>query len=159
MDSVLNEPGSGATVASFNSGVWTGPALTTTPVGSITDTIVNLGQDLSNDHPIGVQYGGGGLTVGTPGGATKDPDFKATSNEVINGTTIWWVDTGTAGRQKTDLQLYTRTDTTAAGGTAIAGGAQPYVECASCHDPHTTNDTFLRVSNAGSTVCLACHNK
>ena len=44
------------------------------------------------------------------------------------------------------------------------------VECASCHDPHGvpsggpgTNTllrpSFLRVSNAGSAVCLTCHNK
>ncbi len=37
------------------------------------------------------------------------------------------------------------------------------VQCASCHDPHTSQDptgmAFLRVSMAGSTMCLACHNK
>lgn len=164
MDSVLNEPGSGATVASFSTGQsWTGPALTTTPIGSISDTIVNLGQDLSNDHPIGVQYGGGGIVVG--GGTTNDPDFNAPQSEILNGATIWWVDTGTTGRQKTDMQLYTRADTTSAAGpgstsVAITGGPQPYVECASCHDPHVNNGTtFLRISNDGSAVCLACHTK
>ncbi len=157
MDTVLNAPGSGATVASYSAGTWTGPAATTTPVGAITNSIVNLGKDLSNDHPVGIQYGGGNLTAATPAAATRDPDFKTASNQIINGNTIWWVDTeatpnGT--RQKTDMQLYTRTV------AAIDGGAsQPFVECASCHDPHTTNSTFLRVSNAGSAVCLACHTK
>lgn len=34
------------------------------------------------------------------------------------------------------------------------------VECATCHDPHlTTNGKFLRISNAGSAVCLSCHVK
>ncbi|HSO06820.1 MAG TPA: cytochrome c3 family protein, partial [Pelomicrobium sp.] len=42
------------------------------------------------------------------------------------------------------------------------------VECASCHDPHGVpsggagsvfNPTFLRVSNAGSQLCLTCHVK
>lgn len=34
------------------------------------------------------------------------------------------------------------------------------VECQSCHDPHdTTNAPFLRVSNADSALCLACHLK
>lgn len=37
------------------------------------------------------------------------------------------------------------------------------VQCASCHDPHTSVDptgkAFLRVSMSGSTLCFACHNK
>jgi len=34
------------------------------------------------------------------------------------------------------------------------------IECGSCHDPHNpTNTPFLRKSNAGSALCLTCHNK
>lgn len=37
------------------------------------------------------------------------------------------------------------------------------VQCASCHDPHTSADpsgkALLRVSQTGSTLCFACHNK
>lgn len=34
------------------------------------------------------------------------------------------------------------------------------VECASCHDPHLTdNGKFLRVSNGNSALCLDCHAK
>ena len=41
------------------------------------------------------------------------------------------------------------------------------VECGSCHDPHVesgtgtpaSGQTFLRIANSGSAVCLACHNK
>jgi predicted CXXCH cytochrome family protein len=34
------------------------------------------------------------------------------------------------------------------------------VQCASCHDPHRSDTpTFLRVSNAGSALCLTCHRK
>lgn len=34
------------------------------------------------------------------------------------------------------------------------------IECGSCHDPHNpTNTPFLRKSNAGSGLCLTCHNK
>ena len=149
MDTVLNEPGSGAAVASFNTGTWSGADR---PQG-----IADLTQDLSNDHPIGIQYGGGGITVNAATAATNDPDFVAPTNQVINGTTVWWIDTeGTPNttRQKTDIQLYTRAV------AGIDGGlAQPFVECASCHDPHSEVPTFLRVSNDGSAVCLACHNK
>ena len=34
------------------------------------------------------------------------------------------------------------------------------LECSSCHDAHdNTNTYFLRKSNAGSALCLTCHNK
>ena len=33
------------------------------------------------------------------------------------------------------------------------------VRCTSCHDPHTTNELFLRTSNNGSRLCKGCHNK
>lgn len=35
------------------------------------------------------------------------------------------------------------------------------VQCASCHDPHTsdTEGAFLRASMTGSALCLECHNK
>ncbi len=34
------------------------------------------------------------------------------------------------------------------------------VECASCHNPHSSQyGSFLRMSNTGSALCLACHKK
>ncbi len=33
------------------------------------------------------------------------------------------------------------------------------VRCTSCHDPHSTNEQFLRTSNSVSTLCKGCHNK
>ena len=44
------------------------------------------------------------------------------------------------------------------------GGNGPSVECGSCHDPHEgeangIDVSFLRISNVGSEVCLACHIK
>lgn len=148
MDTILNAPGSGTGGnAAWIAGTWT--------VGTGTVAgVASLGKDLTNDHPVGVQYGGGGLTATAPIGTLADADFKTTLNDTLNGTVVWWVETGTnTTREKTDMQLYTR----------IAGTvteAQPFVECASCHDPHSAaNDTFLRISNAGSAVCLACHTK
>jgi predicted CXXCH cytochrome family protein len=52
--------------------------------------------------------------------------------------------------------LYTRA---ASAGYTGQTNPEPFVECASCHDPHSTNQTFLRIANTGSAVCLACHNK
>ena len=39
-------------------------------------------------------------------------------------------------------------------------GAGAQMECASCHKVHDNTATpFLRLNNAGSNLCLACHNK
>ncbi len=154
MDSMLNEPGSGTETGDYNT-TWTG--------NSMLDTgITFIGTDLRNDHPVGIQYGGGGFNTGALDGPGRAADFIAPSNAVVNGTTAWWVNTtganggSASSREKKDMILYTR---------AISGidssTPQPFVECASCHDPHTTSATFLRMDNGndGSQVCLACHTK
>jgi predicted CXXCH cytochrome family protein len=145
MNSVLNAPGSGSVAMT---GTWTGAGVNTT-TGLMTGATTNLGTDLSNDHPIGIQYGGGGIS--SAGGTTTDVDFVQPTKGTGN---IWWVETGGAGRQKTDMMLYTRT-----GAYTGQTNPEPFVECASCHDPHTQTATFLRVANTGSAVCLACHIK
>ncbi len=154
MDVMINAPGSdgyNAAGANFAGGV----AMTGFP---------KLGTDLSNDHPISIQYGGGGWKSTDGDGAAaattlKDGSFKAGVKSTINGNPAWWIDTsvGTPNvRDKTDMVLYTRT---------LSGVVQPFVECASCHDPHNastgsaTSVSFLRISNTGSAVCLACHDK
>lgn len=157
-----------------------------------TGDLIYIGTDLRNDHPVSMQYGGGGInsTNAAIPTTTNDPDYaSATGDSTSAGTwgtnvslggtgkvntrvlanaastRVWWVDTGGSGQQKTDMPLYTRTD--AAGATS--GVVQPFVECATCHDPHTNNGTFLRApavvngngsnGNGGSQVCLACHKK
>lgn len=159
MDAMLNEPGSGTDTITNASETWTaGTGNVDTATGKMNSGITLLGTDLRNDHPVGVPYAGG-LKAGANGsGYTdtanfKDADFKAAATGTANGATIWWVDTeGTPNntRQKSDMQLYTR-------------GSDPYVECASCHDPHNGGagtQTFLRLAdNSGSQVCLSCHVK
>jgi predicted CXXCH cytochrome family protein len=159
--------------------------------GTLTGDLIYIGTDLRNDHPISMQYGGGGYTVavgaGTPvGSATNDPDFASfkgtpggfgagAANNAPNSSTnnstavptgiatgavnyspkgMFYVDTGTAGYQATDFPLYSRTDGT-------LGAGEPMVECGTCHDPHSSNVTFLRLpgGNTGSQVCLTCHAK
>jgi predicted CXXCH cytochrome family protein len=165
MSTVINAPGSGNyDPTGFSmAGTWTGSNVglgatttdPTSPVGKIAGGITLIGKDLKNDHPIGIQYAGGGYfnNGGTAAGAKVDQDFKEPQSATLNGSLVWWVDTpaGTAGsRQKTDMILYTRN---------LDGKDQPFVECASCHDPHSENTTFLRIANTGSAVCLSCHTK
>jgi predicted CXXCH cytochrome family protein len=35
----------------------------------------------------------------------------------------------------------------------------PFVECASCHDPHTVRPLFLRTDTTASDLCMTCHVK
>lgn len=174
MNAVINAPGSGfAGDATWTGGTWSGANQTLGKMSSV----ANLGTDLKNDHPIGIQFGGGMPAGGqyTKGsiaaGALKDPDFKGVLYANLNGNDVWWVDSGTVAgqRDKADMMLYTRTnaDSRAVNGSVTVGaltGSQAFVECASCHDPHVenvagSNPTFLRKANTGSAVCLACHNK
>ena len=171
MNTMINQPGSGGYNAAGAdwAGTWAGANQTAGKIGA--GLITNIGQDLRNDHPVGIQYGGGMPAGGAYTQATiadggfKDLDFKGVSFQSLNSSPVWWVDTGTAGRQKTDMMLYTRTgaDSVSPAGVVTVGalaGAQAFVECASCHDPHSdTNATFLRIANTGSAVCLSCHIK
>ena len=164
MDNMMNAPGSGNTA--LGTAGWTGARQSS---GKLTG-IANLGQDLSNDHPIGIEYCGGGVTGtgSTVSGACKDADFvtqtavanRQLQTRSVNSKQIFWVDVpgGTLGtREKSDIALFTR---------AFAGAVdRPSVECASCHDPHQDKATngddvhFMRVATDGSGICLACHVK
>lgn len=200
-DAVINGPGSGnnnnwagigGVAGSWVDGTDPGSAylssLNASDNGTLTGDLIYLGTDLRNDHPISMQYGGGGITSAVPTGATRDPDFAQAGNGTTTGgygstavshaTTStnngngegtgsvnyranlaggpkWWVDTGSVGYQGTDFPLYTRSD------NPNDATAQPFVECSTCHDPHSANSTFLRLpgSNNGSQVCLTCHAK
>jgi predicted CXXCH cytochrome family protein len=196
MNAVINSPGSDS-IYTVGTGSLTGvggfsqtnmmSTLQPSDNGSTTGDIIYLGTDLRNDHPISMQYGGGGINTGATAGPTRDPDFaQVTGNTTgsfgsgaashatgssnnINGSgtgsvnykaptgsapALWYVDTGTQGYQVNDFPLYTRTD-------GPVATPQPYVECGTCHDPHSANSTFLRLpgGNTGSQVCLTCHAK
>jgi hypothetical protein len=181
MDNALNRPGSGLydPAGAAIGGTWTGvgtlvngPSNATATGGRIPLIAEGGTKDLTNDHPIGIQYCGGGLTTSSTtvvSGTCADADFVGAatrsdshfSNAVVltkpgpNATQVFWVETGTVNttRQKTDISLYYRSDVTG-----------PSVECGSCHDPHveskgSDNIMFMRVTTAGSAICLSCHVK
>ncbi len=157
MDVVLNSPGSGGYDPAGNQ-------IDPVAIGVMTGAPVPmLGTDLTNDHPVSMQDGGGGPTAADPDGVVAgtlgDPDFNAPVRATVNGNPIWWVDSppGTAlTRERTDMILYARND---------LGAVQPFVECASCHDPHNsstqgpTTVAFLRIDNTASQICTTCHVK
>ncbi len=86
--------------------------------------------ELRDDHPISVNY---------------DAAYAQDNNGMVPKTTAGGVTY--VGDPK--LKLY--------------GG---YIECSTCHDPHNEGEAgtgykypFLWVDNAGSNLCLQCHNK
>ena len=162
MDNIINAPGAGG-YSSTGSGItgrayiWTGNVrIDSGGQGRLANSgalIPMLDTDLRNDHPIGMNYcaGSNGVTIASTT-TCADKDFNVGNGGLASARS--WIDTsvGTVGTyEKTDLPLYK------------SGEAAPLsstrVECATCHDPHSNNATFLRIVNTGSAVCLACHTK
>lgn len=109
------------------------------------DSRVNLGTDLSNDHPVGKE------AVYTDELAYYKPaDYTKNS-----------VGTGTAALRLVDLGT---SRTVSVGGVATTK-KNLVVSCNTCHDAHgrgidgAGSPMLLRASNAGSSMCLTCHNK
>jgi predicted CXXCH cytochrome family protein len=92
--------------------------------------------DLRDDHPISITYD---TALATADGALFDPATRAAT--IGSGT-------------------QTKTGTIAT--TMLYGGQ---VQCASCHDVHNAftagaaPNRLLKVTKAGSALCLTCHNK
>ncbi len=130
--------------------------------------VQNLGIDLRNDHPVSMQYGGGGILEGSTV-STVDADFRLPIEEKLaggTGATVWYIPAEITAleidatqyvnatslkpdaRDRLDIILYSRGGNEDVDPTGVAGGTQPFVECGSCHDPHNVdNPTFLRISN------------
>ena len=95
------------------------------------------GADLSGNHPVGVPY--------------SYDQLASTYNGIATGADVrlaQWV------ARPVGPKIFGA----GGGGAPVAGAAG--IECASCHDPHgTTNTFFLRVTKSGSQLCLSCHIK
>lgn len=80
--------------------------------------------------------------------------FRQASRGLIDNRPAWWVSAEgeTAQRGRLDVPLYVRIDREDQ--TEI-----PFVECASCHDPHSVTPLFLRRNANQSELCLTCHIK
>lgn len=93
---------------------------------------------LDDDHPVSIDMAVVKATVtNNYGDGFNDPDAL----DGTHGVTV-------------DLKFY-------------GSGAERFVECATCHDPHVDYTTaggedhgpFLRMPNTNSAMCFACHNK
>ena len=101
----------------------------------------DIGEDLINDHPIGVTLPPSTL------------DFKVTTGILANQLEFF-DENGNSKADKDEIRFY-------------FDGSDYRVECASCHDPHGVAPSagaemypsFLRKSNASSALCQSCHVK
>lgn len=170
MNTVINSPGGGTSgdvnmtkngnkIIADNAGITSCLEAGTSSCGGfyefnmmsqVSGEMIYLSTDLRNDHPISIQYAGS-----VNGGAVIDAndDFHPAFESITANGSVFYIDSSTPGvpsgsKTKSDLPLYNGID-----------GAM--VECATCHDPHTNNTTFLRnpAGNAGSATCLSCHDK
>jgi cytochrome c553 len=135
----------------FGGSVYTNDTLT----GPGTVPFPNLFTDLRDDHPISFQ-----IPCGDPTDDTCDPQFAELEQGVVadNNAKILYLKrdlgAGFPGRYPQDkrdrLRAYTSAnvlDTVTTGSVANA-----YIECASCHNPHTPRTVFLRLpSNVNAT--------
>ena len=154
MDVVINSQGGGTDgTVGVGSETGSGGWFEFQSMSEVSGEMIYLGTDLRNDHPVSIEYAG--ALTGTLARTAYDTDFvDALNTTVASGTTVYYIDTdASATKTKEDLPLYNRV-----GGTL---DGQPLVECATCHDPHTQNTTFLRNANGneGSATCLSCHIK
>ena len=95
------------------------------------------GADLKGNHPVGVPYSYANQSS-TYNGITTGPDVRLAE----------WV------ARPSGVKIFGA----GGGGAPVAGAAG--IECASCHDPHGTgNSFFLRVPESASQLCLSCHVK
>ena len=142
--------------------------------GANMEPFPNLGRILTDDHPISVRM------------PSTDPQFNdalAGSTTLSNGGNVRYVSRSGAQMppdSRDRIRLYN------SGGTS-SGTTVDWVECASCHNPHTPRTTFLRLPstptgvtapadgnvtiaagatrnlnhepNQGSLICLTCHQK
>lgn len=148
INSIVNAPGSG--MGDLTTG-GAGGAITMTTFSATSTFGGNIGGgtsevDMSNDHPVSVPY------MGTAGGTDDAVAGSPASLRPATAVLTDWV-----GANGTSAGLGTINDILRNGN----------VECSSCHDPHNgyaslqdgPEVNFLRRTNAGSQLCLGCHDK
>lgn len=134
----------------------------------MTSSRLNIGTDLSNDHPVSVTYSSSVASLRPTTTVLNNIDLKAelatSANTFDNGNlnSNLWAIKGYISSTATIADLL-RTNK---------------VECSSCHDPHFNNKSWNEVDstwgsefesnglflrrvggNSGSGVCRTCHNK
>lgn len=111
--------------------------------------------------------GGVGEPVNQPNSGNMEISTNTMSANALIGTNLTndhpiGIDLG-GTPETTDPGLHSIAEITGATGfneNPFYGGASNTIWCSTCHDVHDNADVpFLRMNNAGSAMCKACHNK
>jgi predicted CXXCH cytochrome family protein len=105
--------------------------------------IVSATGDMKGNHPVAIPY---------PFGQASN-----TYNSISSGSGVVMTEFA-SDPTSSGIRLYNDDGSGNVSVGTVTG--KTGIECGSCHDPHdNSNDPFLRVSNASSALCLACHLK
>jgi len=176
-DNIVNAPGKKGVTANGQDRGWNFYDVGALISDFMTSGRLNIGMDLSNDHPMSIVYDGGNAaslrdaaTVISTIDLTSDLNTSAATYDNGNMTKNLWAVKGfiSAGATIGDL---------------LRGPNADKVECSSCHDPHFNNKSYNEVDatysavpgdqepesnglflrrvggNTGSGVCRTCHAK
>jgi len=176
-DNLANSPGKNGVVENGSDRGWSFITLDVTASDFMTSERLNIGVNLSNDHPVSVPYDDqvAGLrptdTVINDIDLTTDLAPSALSYDNGNLANNLWAVKGYISNTAMISDLLRETN------------GQMRVECSSCHDPHFNNKSWSEVDatytdqqaeqelesnglflrrvggNTGSGVCRTCHNK
>lgn len=113
----------------------------------------NIGTALQN-APNGVTIAAGAYTMATAATITDGSGADLSNDHPIGMNMVDGVD----GEIKTIAAIETNLGAPVGG---VFYGASKTMWCSSCHDVHgkAGAETFLRISNGASALCLACHTK
>ena len=111
-----------------------------TAMGGYDGGLANVGTDLSNDHPISIDYTN--CVTNKWGGLNATTYVYYTSYDAVAASYNY----GTAGSSSSTVQ-----------GKLDANNK---VQCTSCHGAHSNSKGYqLGMNNQGSLLCLVCHKK
>ena len=137
--------------------------------GGVNSNLLSGANDLANDHPVGYRAvykeNAGQTFVNGVETLTSHARYKPYASAAAKLRTFAFAPAGYnngasavgAGLNQLGAPIGTYT----AGGRAYT--TYPSVSCVTCHNVHNsgapTEPGLLRISNAGSALCLTCHNK
>lgn len=169
-DNLVNTPGKAGVVAGGSDRGWSFNDVGVVISDFMTSSRLNIGQDLSNDHPVSVVYNE--LTVaGLRASNTTISAIDLTAELATSAATF---DNGNLMSNLWAVGGYVSDSATIS--SLLRDGK---VECSSCHDPHFNNKSWNEVDdtyggdeaesnglflrrvggNSGSGLCRTCHNK
>lgn len=176
-DNLVNAPGKNGVIQGGSDRGWLFVALDSVVSDFMTSERLNIGVNLSNDHPVSVPYRDRVAGLRPTNTVISSIDLTAGL-----ATSTFGYDNGNLGKNLWAVKGYI-SDTAVINDLLRETNGQLRVECSSCHDPHFNNKSWNEVDgtysdvasaqetesnglflrrvggNTGSGLCRTCHNK